>query len=387
MYTRILVVMDRAEEGERLSSWIRRLAGLSRARVRLLALRPPQRGVVDGSRRWWRRSPARHPRRRRPAGDAGGWTMPAMDLTSGRTAPPPGRRPSGWPNEWEERMRIKTIMRGPVVAIEVGTPLSEAAALMRRSGVSHLPVVAGARLCGILSRRDVAEASPSSLPSLARYDWLPRGFDEVPAETVMQRAATLPADATVTEAARRARTERVDALVVVEGEEVVGIVTRADLLGAAAALLDATPRFASIVVAVSLRDSSAATVAEAARLAAETGAQLTAVHVLPSWSALGAEAVEGDLPPAIVNRLRRGAALDALSVLVAQAGARATRCDVVTGHVATQVADRARAHDADVVVVGRHRGTRRWPVAGAALAALATCPVLILPAKDGRAGR
>lgn len=72
--------------------------------------------------------------------------------------------PVGWTHEGRERgskahaQTAEGLMSSPAVSVELDTPLTAAARLMRKRNVKRLPVVADGRLVGILSRADVLKS-------------------------------------------------------------------------------------------------------------------------------------------------------------------------------------------------------------------------------------
>jgi len=109
---------------------------------------------------------------------------------------------------------------------------------MRRRGICHLPVVDTGRLVGMLAERDVERASASSVPEIARHDWAEGLAGLVVADAMARGPLALHAHTAVAEAARLARDRGVDAFPVVDDGEVVGVVTRSELLAVLSGLLD-----------------------------------------------------------------------------------------------------------------------------------------------------
>ena len=143
------------------------------------------------------------------------------------------RKPSIMVREWMTRR---------VFSIGPDARLSEAATLMRRRKVRHLPVVErGGRLVGMVTARDLRQAlfAPSVrdglenlrvvLDSLAVRDVMTRGVISV-------RAAT-----SIREAARLMHERKVGALPVVERDRLVGLLTESDILDGFHRVLGATP--------------------------------------------------------------------------------------------------------------------------------------------------
>ena len=126
---------------------------------------------------------------------------------------------------------VSALMSAPVVTISPEATLRVARATMSETGVHHLLVSDRGRIVGIISDRDIAHrlsrAAERGLPS--RHD------EEAMERPVIQVAAfqlvTIPATATIEEAAARIIESSVSALPVVnDAGAIVGIVTTRDLL-------------------------------------------------------------------------------------------------------------------------------------------------------------
>jgi acetoin utilization protein AcuB len=119
-----------------------------------------------------------------------------------------------------------------VITVETGVSLQEANDLMWEQGIRHLPVLENGRLVGILTDRDLRMATSEFSPN-------PRK-PTAPVEEVMT-TPVLTADPLdpVEEAAKVMRDRKVGCLPVVEGRELVGIITGIDLLDALVAMTGA----------------------------------------------------------------------------------------------------------------------------------------------------
>lgn len=115
------------------------------------------------------------------------------------------------------------------VRIESGATFDEAIEAMDVAGIRHLPVFDGGRLVGVLSERDLLETT----------GWLPRSVREVleapegAVRDIMHAPVefTSPAD-TLVSAALRLLDWGIGCLPVLDEQEVVGILTEADVLDA-----------------------------------------------------------------------------------------------------------------------------------------------------------
>jgi acetoin utilization protein AcuB len=105
---------------------------------------------------------------------------------------------------------------------------------MASQRVNQLPVIVDGRLVGIVTDRDLRDAFPSVFDSPA-FNGKPKRDTTDPRSVTVEMVMTpdvttvAPADS-ITDAARLMRRQRIAALPVVEGDRVVGIVTRSDIL-------------------------------------------------------------------------------------------------------------------------------------------------------------
>ena len=120
-------------------------------------------------------------------------------------------------------MLVRDVMNHPVITIETGTSLQEANDLMWQQGVRHLPVMEHGRLVGIVTDRDLR---------ISTSEFAPMPYSPQARVEEVMTAPVLTADPLdpVEEAAKVMRDRRIGCLPVVEGRELVGIITGIDLL-------------------------------------------------------------------------------------------------------------------------------------------------------------
>jgi CBS domain-containing protein len=147
------------------------------------------------------------------------------------------------------RRRVSEIMREEVVTLTPKETLDLTQDVMNLGRVRHMPVLDGDRLVGLVSRRDLLEASMSKVldfdPS-ARRTFL-RSVEV--GEVMAKELVTVDPDLTLAEAARLMVSRKIGALPVVDREgRLLGLVTETDLLSAA--YLDELEEDAAIEVKV-----------------------------------------------------------------------------------------------------------------------------------------
>jgi len=128
-------------------------------------------------------------------------------------------------------------MSHPAISADASTLLLDAALTLRASAIRHLPIVEGGRLVGLLSDRDIQRCAPSRLIPITE-----ESYNAVFADTTVGRVMTrdpvsvLP-DTPLLAAIDVMQQSRYGCLPVLENNQLVGILTRSDLLDALRRLL------------------------------------------------------------------------------------------------------------------------------------------------------
>ncbi len=137
-------------------------------------------------------------------------------------------------------MQVSERMTQPVITALPDMPIQEALNLMREKGIRRLPVVnSKGRLRGIVSDRDLLHASPSDATSLSVWE-LNYLLSRVTLRDVMTKTViTLKRDTPVEEAARIMVEKKIHGMPVMDGDNVVGIITETDLFKVLVDLLEA----------------------------------------------------------------------------------------------------------------------------------------------------
>lgn len=141
----------------------------------------------------------------------------------------------------KQALLIERWMKLDVHTIKPLDSVAHARALLEEHRINQLPVVVRGRLVGIVTDRDLRDASRAVQVSATRAgaeEAVPSDPEEIPVEAVMTRnVLTLTPKDTLEEAAFLMRRERIGALPIVTKRTLQGILTRSDLLDAFLALL------------------------------------------------------------------------------------------------------------------------------------------------------
>jgi len=129
-------------------------------------------------------------------------------------------------------MLVREWMTPRPEVVTAGTPVMEAMERMRHGGYRRLPVMDEDRLIGIVTDRDLKEATPSSATTLSVYELnFLLGRMQV-GEVMTTDLKTIDQDDTIEHAAVTMEEARVSGLPVVGPHGLVGILTITDLLRA-----------------------------------------------------------------------------------------------------------------------------------------------------------
>jgi acetoin utilization protein AcuB len=128
-------------------------------------------------------------------------------------------------------------MNGSVHTVKLRDTVAHARSLLERFRINQLPVVIDDALVGIVTDRDLRNASPSAAEQAAAdIGRIPKGMvdsNKVAVETIMtEKVFSLGPEDSVEDAVRVMRRERFGAIPVVEHNRLVGIITRSDVLDA-----------------------------------------------------------------------------------------------------------------------------------------------------------
>ncbi|WCN39375.1 CBS domain-containing protein [Aneurinibacillus uraniidurans] len=117
-------------------------------------------------------------------------------------------------------MIVEQLMTRDVITISPSTPIQEAEKIMQEKNIRRLLVVENSKPVGIIVYRDMIGALNS-----------PTILKETPIEWVMTRKLiTTSPDTSVAEAIQTLRRHKINALPVIDGDKLVGIITVVDLL-------------------------------------------------------------------------------------------------------------------------------------------------------------
>ena len=131
-------------------------------------------------------------------------------------------------------MKVKDRMTTEVKVVQLDTSLNEAFRIMKESNIRRLPVQDKGKLVGITTLSDLNQASPSSATSLSVHE-----LNYLLAKTKIkdilpkkQTVFTVTPETYIETAAKIMRQNKISGLPVLEGDELVGIITETDVFDA-----------------------------------------------------------------------------------------------------------------------------------------------------------
>ncbi len=130
-------------------------------------------------------------------------------------------------------MQIRDVMTHPVISVWANAPTQRAAELLVSHGFTALPVTDDDdRLIGIVTEADLLRAGPASA-AVSQLRWYRPNTKPTTVSAVMSSyVESLTPGADVADAAAIMIDDRIRCLPIVDGDRIVGIITRRDLLRA-----------------------------------------------------------------------------------------------------------------------------------------------------------
>lgn len=126
-------------------------------------------------------------------------------------------------------MLIGEKMSQPVITVSPDLPITEALNLMREENIRRTPVIKNNKLVGIVSDKDLLNASPSPATSLSIWE-VNYLINKITVKDVMTKEVlTITTDTPIEAAARVMADNKIGGLPVMKDKKVVGIITETDL--------------------------------------------------------------------------------------------------------------------------------------------------------------
>ena len=160
-------------------------------------------------------------------------------------------------------MFVSERMSRPVISVSPDDPINEVLAMFRNEHIRRAPVMKDGKLVGIISDRDLLNASPSSATTLSVWE-LNYLISKVKVKDVMtKKVITVNADIPIEEAARIMADKKIGGLPVVSSDKVVGMITETDLFKTLLELMGARQKATRVTVTVPDRPGELAKITKA----------------------------------------------------------------------------------------------------------------------------
>lgn len=131
-------------------------------------------------------------------------------------------------------MKVKDIMSTDVLTIDLNANVNEAFRIMKEKDIRRLPVLDQGKLAGIITLSDLNQAAPSAATSLSIHElnYLLARTKVKDIFPVHQKVITVTPQTYIETAAKLMLQHQISGLPVMEGQELVGIITETDLFRA-----------------------------------------------------------------------------------------------------------------------------------------------------------
>jgi acetoin utilization protein AcuB len=154
-------------------------------------------------------------------------------------------------------------MSRPVISVSPDEPINEVLAMFKEEHIRRAPVMKEGKLVGIISERDLLNASPSPVTTLSVWE-MNYLISKVTVKNVMtKKVITVDKDTPIEEAARIMADKKIGGLPVVSAGKVVGIITETDLFKTFLELMGARQKATRVTATIADRPGELAKVTKA----------------------------------------------------------------------------------------------------------------------------
>ncbi|SHK45969.1 CBS and ACT domain-containing protein [Desulforamulus aeronauticus] len=129
-------------------------------------------------------------------------------------------------------MFVKDCMTTSPITIVKSTPILEALEKMKKLKIRQLPVIDKGKLLGLVTERELLTVTPSPATTLSIFEMNYLLSKMVVGEVMVKDPITVTPETTIEEAALIMRENKIACLLVLEGEELAGIITQTDIFDA-----------------------------------------------------------------------------------------------------------------------------------------------------------
>lgn len=160
-------------------------------------------------------------------------------------------------------MLVEERMSAPVISTSPDTPILDALQMMQEQDIRRMPVMKDGKLMGIISDRDLLNASPSGATSLSVWEINYLMSRIKVADVMTSDVMTVDHDTPIEEAARMMADNKIGGLPVTRNGRVIGIITETDLFKILLELMGARENGVRLTAVVEDRPGELAALTEA----------------------------------------------------------------------------------------------------------------------------
>ena len=154
-------------------------------------------------------------------------------------------------------------MSHPVISVTPEMPINEVLAMFKKERIRRAPVIKDGKLLGIVSERDLLNASPSPVTSLSIWE-MNYLISKVTIKQVMsKKVKTVDVDTPIEEAARIMADSKIGGLPVMQSGKLVGMITETDLFRIFLELMGAREKALRVTILVEDKPGQLAKVTKA----------------------------------------------------------------------------------------------------------------------------
>lgn len=141
-------------------------------------------------------------------------------------------------------------MSHPVITMRADMPIIDALNMMKREHVRRTPVLKDGKLVGIISEKDLLNATPSAATTLSVWEMNYLLSKITVSEVMTKDVLTVTEDTPIETAARIMADNKVGGLPVMRGDEIVGIISETDLFKIMLEMMGARERGVRVTIMV-----------------------------------------------------------------------------------------------------------------------------------------
>lgn len=154
-------------------------------------------------------------------------------------------------------------MSHPVISVSPETPIHDALAMFKKERIRRAPVIKDGKLIGIVSERDLLNASPSPVTSLSVWE-INYLISKVTVKQVMsKKVKTIDVNTPIEETARIMADLKIGGMPVMRSGKLVGMITETDLFKIFLELMGARTKGIRVTAAIDDRTGQLAKITKA----------------------------------------------------------------------------------------------------------------------------